>query len=227
MITLEKIVESIKLQLKPHITDDVILHDDWLIDIINQSRSALLRKLYLSGDNFSSFYQSCTLTAQNKYNQDNIYKYNIIVLKCPKIIGTIGKRNIQYVGSVDYSTTNIQYVEVENFIAHDDHRFGSKEACYTLINDEILIRNTSGQTQWNVIALFTSPNDVPGYDYKETAYPIDESDLRTLEIITFEHLAPKLGLPVDLLNNAHDETKNVNVGQQRKPKQQSNEQEEQ
>ena len=35
--------------------------------------------------------------------------------------------------------------------------------------------------------------------------------LRSLEIITFQHLAPKLGLPSDMFNNGNDETKNVGV----------------
>ena len=56
MITLETIVESIKLQLKPRITEDVIIHDSWLIQMVNESRAALVRALYVSGDNFIPFF---------------------------------------------------------------------------------------------------------------------------------------------------------------------------
>ena len=77
-----------------------------------------------------------------------------------------------------------------------------------------MIRNANGQQKYRLRALFAVPTEVPNYDEELTAYPIDESDIRSLEIITFQHIAPKLGLPVDLINNGQDETKNAPVTQQ-------------
>ena len=218
MITLERIVESLKIQLKPHINDDVVLLDSWLIDIINQSRAALLRKIYVSGESLTPFYQEITCLSVDNTVADN----SVIKLVCQSIVlpemilGSSGKKNIQYVGTADYSMTDIHYVELEEFIAYQHHRFGNSQPAYTNISNRILIRNAGVQTKWLIRAIFASPDKVSGYVFETSVYPIDNANLRQLEIITFQHIAQKLGMPVDIMNIGQDETKNAPVmkGQQ-------------
>lgn len=218
MITLEKIVESIKLQLKPHLTDDVIVHDEWLIEMINASRAAMVKSLYVAGDNFVDFYQEIQL---DSISQDTISGTNILfdkpfekIVLPTKIMSGIGKKNIQYLGSYDYSVRNMDNVSFSEFINYSEHRFGSDLPCYTDFSDSIMIKNTSGQKKWLIRSLFEFPNTVPNYVYESTPYPIGLNNHRQLEIITFQHIAQKLGMPVDLLNNGMDETKNANIGKQ-------------
>ena len=73
-------------------------------------------------------------------------------------------------------------------------------------------------------AIFEVPNDLPDFVYETSPYPIGENNIRQLEIITFQHIAPKLGMPVDLLNNGMDETKNANVNKQVQQSEQQQEQ---
>jgi len=220
MLTLERLVESIKMQIKPHITDDQILSEEWLIEMINHSRSALLRKIYVSGESLTPFYQVFKSLSEEsssiQVSEDTIipFKFAMEIINCPTILGSSGKKNIQYVGSEDYSMVDIHYVEFEEFISYQLHRFGDSMPCYTLFSDRILVRNSRQQKKWLVRAIFSRPQDLPEFDYSTSRYPIDEANARQLEIITFQHIAPKLGLPVDLLNNGQDETKNAPVRQQ-------------
>lgn len=219
MITLEKIVESLIKQIKPHINDDIVISEEWLIDMINQSRSAMLIKKYIANENFINYYQEIELdvTLSQKVLIDGIelpFDYEIGFVNIPSLVTRIGMKNIDYFGSVMFNTRMIDYVMFNEFISYDYHRFGSHMTCYTLRSNTIMIRNPKGMTKWLLRGLFGTPNDVPGYSYTESVYPIDESDLRQLEIICFQHIAPKLGMPVDLLNNASDETANAPVKEQ-------------
>lgn len=237
MVTLERIVESIKLQLKPHLTEDVIVLDEWLIEMINQSRSALIRKIYVSGESFTPFYQDivCTSMESDSVGGVNIglskeYAFQKVLFpEGVELVGGCGKKNIQYLGLLDYSLVDIQYVELEEFMAYSYHRFGATLPSYTSMVDHLLVRNTNrtGVSQpWLLRAIILHPQYAPGYDYRETIYPIDGANLRQLEIITFQHIAQKLGLPVDIINNGSDETKNAPAAQQGQRRQQEQPQEE-
>lgn len=229
MVTLERIVESIKLQLKPHLNDDVILLDEWLIEMINQSRSALIRKVYLSGESLTPFYQEmlCTSSIVTQFGGINIpstLSYQKITLPSGlQILGASGRKNIQYLGALDYSLTDIQYVELEEFIAYAYHRFGNALPCFTNLTDTIVVRNANSINQWRLRCIIMHPQLAPNYDYRETIYPIDGANQRQLELITFQHIAPKLGLPVDIMNNGQDETKNAPVARQQQQQQEQEE----
>ena len=90
MITLETIVESIKLQLKPRITEDVIIHDSWLIQMVNESRAALVRALYVSGDNFIPFFQD--FTGASVEDESGFTK----LILPSRLLEGLGRRNILY-----------------------------------------------------------------------------------------------------------------------------------
>lgn len=207
MITLESIVESIKIQIKPHLTDDVIVHDEWLIEMINQSRGALMRTLFTAGDNFIAFYQDVTspLTDMNA----NFKKF---VLPS-KLMQSIGKKNIFYLGPVDMGVPTYHYCSFEELMNYNFHRFGNSKLAFADMGLYLQVKSTT-KPELLLKAVFEVPNDIPQFVYETTPYPIGENNVRQLELITFQHIAPKLGLPVDLLNNGMDETKNAKVAQQ-------------
>ena len=229
MTTLTAIVESIMKQIKPHLTDDVDISELWIKEVIHQSRAALINKKFLSGELFNNFYQELEITTtlltgitigDLHMPFDNVYA----VSEIPVLLHKAGKRAIDYFGNIGMSTKHIDYVEFNEFIAYDMHRFGSTETCYTVRSNKVMIRNANGQEKWLMRALFAVPTDVIGYDEDTDRYPIDDSDLHSLEIITFQHIAPKLGMPIDLLNNASDATKNAPVTHQVKQSEQNEEQ---
>lgn len=208
MITLETIVESIKMQLKPHITEDVILHDSWLIQMVNESRAALMKALFVSGDNLISFYQEYAW-ALIETDGSTLKKFNLP----SKLMEGIGRKNILYVGPGDMNLPNFHYCSFEELISYSLHRFGSTNPSYADMSDHLLISNYN-DVEIRGKFIFESPNDIPFYDYKETAYPIGANNVRQLELITFDHILPKIGLPTDTLNDGIDSTKGVGIGQQ-------------
>lgn len=215
MVTLEKIVESLKLQLKPHITDDQIFHDEWLIEMINTSRAAMCRSLYVSGEVFTAFFQK--ITGDTEELDDNYYKFTMP----SKLMQGIGRRNVRYFGPVGTKNPNFHYCSFEELVNYESHRFGIDQPAFADLGDILQIKSTDVSTI-ELYAVIEAPNSLPDYNYETSSYPIGENNERQLEIITFQHIAAKLGLPVDALNNGIDETKNVPVKQPQQQQQQDN-----
>lgn len=217
-LTLQRIVHSIMDQVKPHLTDDVVLSEEWYIDMINQSRTALINNLYISNSNFNGYYQEGDFNSKELFEIREVgksypipFKFGIQELIIPKLVNTAGKKNIQYLGSLDYSTDMITNVSFKEFSTYQYHRFGNSLPIYTELGERIFIRNSKNQTKWKLRAIFAVPQEIKDYDYETSIYPIDPANLRQLEIITFQHIASKLNMPSDTFNNAVDETKNTQI----------------
>lgn len=207
MITLETIVESIKLQLKPRITEDVIIHDSWLIQMVNESRAALVRALYVSGDNFIPFFQSFTGTSVTDESG-----FTKLILPS-RLLEGLGRRNILYLNdTANMKNPQYHYCSYEELVNYNLHRFGGNQKAFTEMSDHILLSGSAGTINGKFV--FEAPNDVTGYDYKVTPYPIGANNVRQLELITFDHILPKLGMPVDSINDGIDSTKGLGPGQQ-------------
>ena len=207
MITLETIVESIKLQLKPRITEDVIIHDSWLIQMVNESRAALVRALYVSGDNFIPFFQS--FTGASVVDESGFTK----LILPSRLLEGLGRRNILYLNdSASMKNPQYHYCSYEELVNYSLHRFGGNQKAFTEMSDHILLSGPTGTINGKFI--FEAPNDITGYDYKVTPYPIGANNVRQLELITFDHILPKLGMPVDSINDGIDSTRGVGLGQQ-------------
>lgn len=56
-------------------------------------------------------------------------------------------------------------------------------------------------------AIFAKPTCVPDYSIDESIYPLPVSLLLNLEIIVFQHLGPKVSLPVDSIPDGIDGTR--------------------
>lgn len=207
MITLETIVESIKLQLKPRITEDVIIHDSWLIQMVNESRAALVRALYVSGDNFIPFFQS--FTGASVADESGFTK----LILPSRLLEGLGRRNILYLNdTVSMKNPQYHYCSYEELVNYSLHRFGGNQKAFTEMSDHILLSGPTGTINGKFI--FEAPNDITGYDYKVTPYPIGANNVRQLELVTFDHILPKLGMPVDSINDGIDSTRGVGLGQQ-------------
>ena len=207
MITLETIVESIKLQLKPRITEDVIIHDSWLIQMVNESRAALVRALYVSGDNFIPFFQGFTGTSVTDESG-----FTKLILPS-RLLEGLGRRNILYLNdTANMKNPQYHYCSYEELVNYSLHRFGGNQKAFTEMSDHILLSGPAGTINGKFV--FEAPNDITGYDYKLSPYPIGANNVRQLELITFDHILPKLGMPVDSINDGIDSTKGIGLGQQ-------------
>lgn len=234
MITLESIVESLKIQLKPNLNDDVKLYDEFIIRMIDDTRAAIIKALYVSNDLLISFYQNVRIKTQRVLfdsDDDDGYEYSIAKLPTRLMTG-IRYKNIQNIGISLLPNSRVRNIEFHycsynEFMMYKHHIYGKDVMVICNAGDELLLRHESLNKESDVyvelIGIFETPNEVSGYEYDKTSYPVSYNVLRQLEIVTFQHLAAKLGMPVDVINNGYDETRNANIPQ---PKQQRKEKEE-
>lgn len=216
--TLAQITESIIKQIKPHITDDQPLSEAWIQDEINDSRAALVRPLYTARDMFAGWHQTLALEAEDdsSITIDGVeieYEETFKKIQLPgTLIDGMEWKNIQYLGAHGYAASSIgfQRVNVKEFVSYGNHRFGSTHPCYFVNGDVIYVKN-SEQYLYLLTACFHDPRVVSGYNVDTSEYPIPQSLHRRLEMITFQHIAPKLNLPIDLISNHLDESRVGNM----------------
>lgn len=230
VITLEKHVESIKEQLRPNRTNDVNISDEWIADMIHASRSALVPSLYTAKDMFMGWHQPIILQAVRMgktiiggYTYTPTVPVSKIALPGNLMQG-MGFKNILYFGNMDMGNQNYERLTMNGFLSHEYHRYGNRTPVYTVDGGTIYIKNISTQKYFRSMMCFEQPTCVPDYSWSDTLYPIPSSAHRRLEIVTFQHIAAKLGMPVDMLLNGLDETKNAPVNQQVRQQNQNDEQ---
>lgn len=221
MITLESIVESMKLQLKPHLNDDVMLYDEFIIRMIDDTRAALIRSLYISHDNLASFYQQFNGSLYAIYDGssgEQEYLYSHVTLPT-RLLDGCGRKNLQNIsdGMLFFDKLDMHYCSYEEFMSYRDHVYGKNSYAVTNAGNDLFVYDANYEEVKRVMirAIVETPSDVPGYQYTTSEYPIGAVNLRQLEIVTFQHLATKLGMPVDVINNGYDETKNANIPQRK------------
>lgn len=226
MTTLESIVESIKLQLKPHLNDDVKLYDEFIIRMIHDTRSALIRSLYVSNSALTQFYQDVSISEVTHKKRSNKYQHSVVTLPTQLLTGC-GRKNVQNVWSDgdEYDMT-YHYCSYEEFMTYRHHVYGNMVNRYCNKGGDLLVFDESEPDSINVRGIFEYPDEVEGYSYTGSVYPIGANNLRQLEIVVFQHLASKLGMPADVINNGYDETKNASVQQQQQKERKSKEEDE-
>lgn len=211
--TLKMITESIIKQIKPEISDDQHISEQWIDDMVDDGRAALVRVLYNANDTFQEWFQEVKLEAvkENSITIDErqyFYKYPLDVITLPgKLMHDMNWKNILYLGSYGFDTNNIQRVTMAEFQEFQHHRFGNTKPYFMVNDNKIYLRNIGIQKYFKGIMCFAKPSCVPGFVRETSEYPIPLSLHRKLEIITFQHIAPKLNLPVDIVSNHSDDTK--------------------
>lgn len=231
MVTLESIVESIKLQLRPHLNDDIKLYDEFIIRMVNDTRAAMIKALYVSNDALTQFYQQIDVKASAYFDSsgdEDVYLYSDIELPTSLMNGC-GRKNIQNISkeNLTFSNLTMHYCSYEEFMAYEHHIYGKNNFIVCDQGNKLLVKHQSLNSQEEVDlilrGIFEYPEMVADYDYKTSLYPIGANNLRQLEIVTFQHIASKFGMPVDVINNGYDETKNANVPKQKQSKEQEEE----
>lgn len=215
--TLEMITDSILRQVKPSITSDVDISRDWIDDVIDDSRAALVRALYSANDLFLGWHQSLDLKSHiTKEIFVDGYSYKLrnplSVIDLPgELMSSMGWKNILYIGPHGFGGSNIHRVTMSEFEMYEYHRFGNNTPCFTVVDNKIYLKNNGSMVYFKAEMCFAKPSCVPGYDRAVSKYPLPLSEHRKLEIITFNHIATKLGIPIDTVANNVDETKNASL----------------
>lgn len=224
--TLAMIRDSIINQLKPLANSDVDIQEEWIEDVIDDARGALVRTLFNARDDFSGWYQTVELEASDlKSTVINGYEYffrnpvSVVTLPGPLMQG-LGQKNILYFGAHGVDTLNMQRASMREFQEYEYHRFGAGLPCYMLDGDKLYLRNTGRRRYFKLSAIFSKPTCVPGYDIDNSDYPLPISLHNRLEIVVFQHLASKMNLPVDKIPGNPDETRIGDMNQAMRASQQ-------
>lgn len=219
--SLSLLVDSIMEQLRPHMTQDVMLSEEWIADQIHDSRSALVPRLYAEKDIFEGWYQQVDYPSViskemliDGYAYPFSEKIRIIELDTEPM-ANMGFKNIQFIGPVDFGLGSLLMTRqtINEFVANHHHRYGNNLPVYALYGSKILMRNVPDMEFFRTSICYANPTLVNGFTW-DSPYPLPLTQHRKMEIITFQHLAPKLQMPVDLINNLQDETKNAPVANQ-------------
>lgn len=223
MKTLESIVESLKIQLKPHLNDDVKLYDEFIIRIINDTRSALIRSINTAGGALNQFFQETTLLSVPKHiNVDSSDRYLYSNIDLPSsLLNGAGYKNIRSIRTASTHNSFMHYCSYQEFLSYNYHVYQTNDIVVCDMGGSLLVKHSSLDKPENenifIDAIFEYPEQIESYSYEDTPYPIGANHLHQLELISFQHIASKLGMPSDVINNGYDETRNANIPQ---PKQQ-------
>ena len=217
--TLQMITESIIKQIKPEITDNQFISESWLDDKVDDVRAALVPALYNGHDMFLDWHQKIDLQSTTElsvvidgytYN----YKKALSVIQLPgTLMQGMGWNNVLHFGSHGLECPKMQRVTIAEFQEYEFHRFGNNIACYVVVGDRILMKNTGLQKYFTGSFCFAKPSCVPSFDRTTSIYPLPVVHHHKLEIILFQHLAPKMTLPSDIISNSIDDTKIGNMQQ--------------
>ena len=226
MITLESIVESIKHQLKPYLNDDTRLYDEFIIRMIDDTRATLIKAVQVSNESLTPYYQDYVPTLAAWRNGDDEYMYSEFALPS-RLMSNVGRKNIQNINvdNLIFSSLDFHYCTYEEFMAYSNHVYGKDAVRICNYGDKVLLYHEKFEDGPDILfrGIFETPSVLPDYDYKTSSYPVSASILRQLEIVTFQHIAVKLGMPADVVNNGYDETKNAQVPQQKQQRQSNQE----
>ena len=211
--TLAAIRDGIIKQMKPDANNDIDISEEWIEDAIDMARASLVRKLVNSNDDFSGWYQTVSLESEMKksilidgYNYE--LKNPISVITLPgELMQGMKWRNVIHFGQLGFEQLNYGRVSMREFQEYKFHRFGNNSPIYFVDGDKIYIRGNGLHRYFTVTAIFAKPTCVPDYSIDQSIYPLPVSLLLNLEIIVFQHLGPKVSLPVDSVPDGLDGTR--------------------
>jgi len=215
--SLIRIVESIKEDLSAHhITDDIKLDDEFLIDKINGVRASLIRKELAVGRLSQDYYQElCCIevTCEEKgcYIGETFYKSGTVIWKAeiPGLMNGVGSKNLLAVGNdnmlVGYNDgSNVFHrTSVQNFMLSKGQRMLAHKKTYTNLGSTLYLKNLPQDTRFIcAIALLFNPVLACNYYEDEDNYPVP-SELG-LETLVKKDILSTFGIPPDKINDADD-----------------------
>lgn len=207
--TLQKIIDSIKLDLHILVDDDLLADaDEFIADKIHAIRETLIREEY----------------DQRRYVDDKYYQFtNCIEVECFKNTCTIGGitittpfilwkatlgklmsgiafNDIKYLGTGDFNTP-FDRLPFESFALNEGSGIWTSDLpCYTLVGEEALFKNLDEKTRLLFgVLLLSNPVNACSYS-DDKIYPVPSE--YKLELLVKKDLLQTWNIPVDQLNDA-------------------------
>lgn len=188
------------------IYDDERINLKLIQDKIHVARAKLMgeyfrKKLYID----SSYYQECCITIDCDAVCDS--PYTEYVAELPQLIGTVGRRNIKYLGTVD------RKISFENRDTFDDFASavpfnGGKQPYFVRVGNKAIIKNLPTPNIKKVLLVALLSNPLECDDCKlDSAYPVPGGEfISDIEKLVMSELAALLlQRRVDKYHNANPE----------------------
>lgn len=217
--TLDRIAYSVIRQVKPRLSDDVELSDQWVKDQAVIIRSTLIKEAYGSKINMDHFYQKIDYAVVEK---DDTYNINNLTfpldavkwyIQIPRTMSGIMWGDIKFVGDFDFDREYGRLTFTAfRMIKYDEYT--SNDAYYTYSDESgrLDLRNPKdGVENITVLAIFEDPREITGFVDDTTIFPIPQTLLFKLEALLEKKILSTYGVPVDVLSDRLDNTQNVVV----------------
>jgi len=212
MDTLRILVDEVEEYFKPRLKMDERIEREFIAQKIRDVRNKTIRELYSSRIPLNMFAQTVNLNIIDEDNHITIYdatgkekilernKGNIYILPIPRVLSTIDRRAIHYIGSTDF---NNQYhvIYSPNMGAMDYSPWSAGKPCvYTNFTETKLYYPLRGNTAISCVCIFEDPMDVPGMDW-DSPYPIGPDVKEHTMYYLRGIIAYHLGMPVDYISD--------------------------
>lgn len=207
--TLTRIVHSIMekySQYKP--TDDLELPPEFLIDKINDIRATLIRDEYNNGTIDEKYYQKlCCLDITCEENGCTIggefitTGSSISIVELPPLITDVDWNEIIFLGSPEFQKYHRKTLDA--WISNEGNPFTNGMPIYTVVGNQVYLRNkiTQGMKKVCGVFLLSNPVDACDYDKDVDNYPIPSE--YKLELLVLKDLL-SVGYRGDIMNDAQE-----------------------
>lgn len=207
---LDKIVSTIRNQLTGHLpTDDTRLEGELIEDMILDVRAIVIRDFYKSNyfleDSFFQIHNAVEVKSINVSPVEGLEEENPeLYSDVPVILSGVGFANVRYFGTID-NRNSFARLSTSGFNVTEGKLFTRNGPYYTISGNKITLKNLPnlGIKYLRMIAIFYDPRKVYGFN-PLLDFPVPDSMIHKVELITIRQLSSTLGIPPDIINDAQD-----------------------
>lgn len=208
--SLLKIIYSVQEQLSGfNVTDDTPYSEEFLKDLANVFRSALIKEEINQTKLVSDSYyqsmcclevicreQSCVSGSETVKSGSKQY-----YVELPKLIGGVGNNDIKYLGLDDYKNGFIR-TNLLGFNTSDGDKYGRMRTRYMMVGKEAILKNipTKGLKYVCLIGLLDDPTTSCLWD-ADVEYPLPNHLIVRLETLMLKQILSTYNIKPDLKND--------------------------
>jgi len=208
--SLLKIIWSVIEQLQNYVvTDDEPWDEEFLIDMANGFRSALIKEQIEQTKMISDSCYQTVSCLEIKCRDLDCTSNGVVIpsgdkeyyIEIPRLIGGIGWKDIRFLGTHDYKT-QFSRKNIFGFNTSDGDIYGRSGCVYTVVGNEVKIKNlpTKGMKYVGLIGLLDNPMTACDWD-DDNEYPLPNFMVQKLETLMLKQVLAVSGVKRDYNNN--------------------------
>lgn len=207
--TLQKIIDSIKVDLRQFSDDDLLSDlDEYIADKCHSIRETLIReefeKLRYIDDKYYQFSNCIEVVCERGSCLINgipiTMPFVIWKAELGKLMSGVALNDIKYLGTGDFSNP-FSRLSFDNFaLAEGSGIYTANEPSYTIVGETALLKNLDEKTRLLFgVLLHSNPISACSYS-EEQVYPVPSE--YKLELLVKMDILRSWGIPADVLNDA-------------------------